>query len=346
MGFSNQEAINLNFASLAAGVIDANSSAVWFEKQFGFSFILNSDSVWTQLGSIPPAGNLVTAQANASANPTIIEDLSAAASAKRLTKIAGTNNSTFAAYSTYNDTSSAILKNWLLPQLVPQTSGAPSNGYAMSLYNGDPNAGGTLITTTAGQTGTGSTKQVGWIYNYALGLLLLSDDFYSQTGINAGTFNPYVIGFRYIGNTASTGTSSAERTSSSMVADEAILAGAVVRMSVTGEVGMTPGRVVNANAGNEVDSGAMGIAVTAAAAQGNSLTVATGGEASIIFGAAPASADNGKTVYLSTTDGRGTLTAPNAGGDSIVRLGRLKGGNGVDTTPPVILNMEILMLLG
>ena len=346
MGFSNQEAINLNFASLAAGVIDANSSAVWFEKQFGFGFILNAESVWTQLGSIPSAGNLATARANALANPTIIEDLSAATSAKRLTKIAGTNNSTFAAYSTYNDTASAILKNWLLPQLVPQTSGAPSNGYAMSLYNGDPNAGGTLITTTAGQTGTGSTKQVGWIYNYALGLLLLSDDFYTQTSINALTFDPYVIGFRYIGNTANTGTASAERTSSSMVADEAILAGAVLRMSITGEAGKTPGRVVNANAGNEVDAEAMGIAVTAAAAQGNTLSVATAGEASILFGSAPASTDNGKSVYLSTSDGLGALTPPTTTGDTVVRLGKLKGGDGSDTTPLVILNIDVFMLLG
>ena len=131
-----------------------------------------------------------------------------------------------------------------------------------------------------------------------------------------------------------------------MVADEAISAGAVLRMSITGEAGMTPGRVVNANAGNETDAEAMGIAVTAAAAQGNSLSVATGGEVSILFGAAPASADNGKTVYLSTSDGLGTLTPPNTTGDTVVRLGRLKGGNGADTTPTVVLNMEILILLG
>ena len=67
MGFSNQEAINLNFAALAAGVIDANSSAVWFEKQFGFSFVLDANTVWTQLSSIPAAGNLTTARNNASA---------------------------------------------------------------------------------------------------------------------------------------------------------------------------------------------------------------------------------------------------------------------------------------
>lgn len=346
MGFSNQEAINLNFAALAAGVIDANSSAVWFEKQFGFSFILDANSVWTQLSSIPAAGNLTTARNNAVANPTIISDLSANADAVRLTKIAGTNNSTFAAYSTYNDTTSAIHKNWILPQLIPQSSGAASNGYAVNLYNGDPNAGGTLITTTDGQTGTGSTKQVGWIYNYALGLLLVSDDFYARTGINSATFNPYIVGFLYIGNTANTGTASAERTSSAVVADEAIVAGAILRMSLNGEVGMTAGRVVNANAATEADAEVVGIAVTAAGAQGNSLTMATGGEASVLFGSTPASTDNGKQVYLSTTDGKATLTVPSSNGQTVFKIGKLKGGNGSDATPAVALNLQYVVLIG
>ena len=90
----------------------------------------------------------------------------------------------------------------------------------------------------------------------------------------------------------------------------------------------------------------MGIAVTAAAVQGNTLSVATAGEASILFGSAPASADNGKSVYLSTSDGLGTLTPPSAAGNTIVRLGKLKGGNGSDTTPLVILNIAVIMLLG
>ncbi len=345
MGFSNQEAINLNFASLAAGVIDANSAAVWFEKQFGFSFILDAGTVWTQLSSIPAAGNATTARNNATANPTLIQDLSQASDAKRLTLIAGTNFSTFACYTTYNDASSGLLKNWLLPQLVPQASGSPSNGYSIQLYDGDPNSGGTLITTTDGQTGTGTTKQVGWIYNYALGLLLLSDDFYTRTGITNSDFDPYVIGFRYIGNTAATGTASATATISSLVADEAISAGHIVRMVISSDSGLTPGRVLKANAGVEKEAEVVGIASTAAGAQGNPLNVATGGETSVLFASAPASTDNGKQVYLSTTDGTATLTAPTGSGQTVVRIGKLKGGNGSDTTPTVILNMQVLITL-
>jgi hypothetical protein len=574
MGFSNQEAINLNFASLAAGVIDANSAAVWFEKQFGFSFILGADTVWTQTSSIPAAGTLTVARSNAAANPTIIEDLSQATDAKRLTLIAGTNYSTFACYDTYNDPTSGLLKNWLLPQLVPQTSGAPSNGYSIQLYDGDPNAGGTLITTTDGQTGTGSSKQVGWIYNYALGLLLVSDDFYTRTGITASAFNPYVVGFRYIGGTAGSGSGtiggsiadtqvaygsgtdtiqgaadfiyddtvkvlevekiktqvviqvhnatgstigagaavyvSADGSSipevdladssdsakmpsvgivpnaintgnngyavltgtingldgsagntvfdstivvgdvgktlyvsptnpgrltitkptgaseliqnvgrivdlngnnvkiavnnigrtndvpnsfsttgeidagsltvnsaysfptsdgtdgqvlvtdgagtltfqnpknsySTVVADETIAEGAIVRFVTSSDVGLTPGRVVNANATTEEDGDLVGIASSAAAAQGDSITMVTSGEANVLFASAPPSTDNGKQVYLSTTDGTATLTAPSSSGNLIIRLGKLKGANGSTTTPSVILHIQLMTTIG
>lgn len=205
MGFTTTERINLFTKALAAGVIDANSVAVWYETFFPFNFILDSALVWTDLSTVRanPAANLAAAQANA-AGPLagIVDDLSAPVDAIRLTNKAGANNSTFVAYSTYGDTSSPILNNWLLPQLVPQASGTPSIGYAIRLYNGDPNGGGTEVTASAGTTGTGVNKTVGWIYNYANGLLFVSDDFYTETGITEGTFDPYILGFRYIGATA------------------------------------------------------------------------------------------------------------------------------------------------
>lgn len=202
MGFSNQEQINLASKVLQGGVIDANPTAVWYETFFANNFILDASSVWTALATIRqyPAATRAIAQQNA-AGPLsgLLEDRSAAAQAVRLTQVAGTNSSTWAAYSTYGNTSSPLLKNWLLPQLVPQASGAPSNGYAISLYNGNPAAGGTLITTTAGMSGTGESKSVGWVFNYAGGLLLLSADFRSQIT------DPWVVGFRYIGPTAGSG---------------------------------------------------------------------------------------------------------------------------------------------
>jgi hypothetical protein len=202
VGFSGQEGLNLANKVLQGGVIDANPTAVWYETFFANNFIVDASSVWTALATIRqhPASTRAIAQQNV-AGPLsgLVEDRTAFASAVRLTQVAGTNSSTWAAYSTHGNPSSTLLKNWLLPQLVPQASGAPSNGYAISLYNGNPAAGGTLVTTTDGMTGTGENKSVGWVFNYAGGLLLLSADFRAQIT------DPWVVGFRYIGPTAGSG---------------------------------------------------------------------------------------------------------------------------------------------
>jgi hypothetical protein len=216
MGFSNQERINTNSAALQASTLDANASAVWYEKIFNFQFALPDYRVWTQYTSIPEASTVTIARTNATNNPTIIDDLSQNADAVRLTKIAGTNNSTFAAYDTYNDLTTDVLGNWIQPQQITQKTGAsagqPSVGYTLTLYNGDPASGGTVVAPSAGTTGTGTSKTVGWIFNYSIGLLLLSDDFYTQTGIDSSTFDPYVTGFRYIGTTAGSTTGVIEGT--------------------------------------------------------------------------------------------------------------------------------------
>ncbi len=206
MGFTNQERINLTTKAIQAGVIDANSGAVWYETFFPFTFIMDAEQVWTQMSTLRSltAANLAEAQANAAANPTLIQDLSDLTAAVRLTLVAGTNDSTWCSYETYGDTTSTQLKNWLLPQLVPRgaSGGAPSNGYAIQLYDGDPDAAGVLVTTTAGTTGVGDNKTVGWVWNYANGLLLISNDFWAETGIAPAAFDPYVVGFRYVGETA------------------------------------------------------------------------------------------------------------------------------------------------
>lgn len=206
MGFLNQERINLVTKVLAAKVIDANETAQWYESRFAADFTVTGDNVLTQLGSVPPAANLSQAQANALANPTIIQDASTytaaftgtynpGVSALRLTPIPGTNGSTFVAYTTYNNFSSPRLRHWIQPQNHPQPSGVPSTGYAVRVFQGDPFSGGTEIFTSSGQTGTGINASVAWIFNYDLGMLLVSEDFRSTLN------DPYILGFRYIGAT-------------------------------------------------------------------------------------------------------------------------------------------------
>lgn len=201
MGFTNQERINLNSKALAAKVLDANEIAQWYESRFPFEFVLDAKKVWTEGDALraAPAANVTVARANASGSLSgIIEDKSQPADAVRLTPVPGTNNSTYVAYETFNDPSSERVDNWLQPQQIPQSNGAPSIGYSVALYDGHPSTSGTLVTTTDGQTGTGVNKSVGWVWDYGNGLLFLSDDFRDTLTYD----DVWVLGFRYIGNTA------------------------------------------------------------------------------------------------------------------------------------------------
>lgn len=336
MGFSNQERINANTNALQANVLDANPSSQWYEKRFTFEFALPSSKVYTQLSSIPSASSLTEARTNATNNPTLIEDLSQSSSAIRLTAVTGTNDFTYVAYSTFGDTSSARKDNWLQPQAIPQSTGIPSNGYSISLYNGDPNSGGTLITTTDGQTGSGTTASVGWIWNYALGMLLLSQDFFTETGITKATFDPYVVGFRYIGQTAGTAADT-DQVIVDFVADETISSGDLVRFATSADAG-TAGRVLKTNASSYDNSVAIGVSKQSGN-QGDTISVVTNGRVGVNFTSPPATTFNGQKVFVSTVNGQATTTPP-SGTNAIAVIGRLYGADGSSSNPNVLLNFE------
>lgn len=329
MGFSNQEQINLASKVLQAGVMDANASAVWYETFFANNFIVDAGTVWTALPTLRtlPAGTRAVARSNAASNPSLIQDLSQPAGAIRLTAVAGTNGSTWAAYSVYGNSNSALMRNWLLPQLIPQANGAPSNGYAIQLYNGNPAAGGVLVSTSAGSTGTGENKSVGWVFNYPSGLLLLSTDFRVQVT------DPWVVGFRYVGPTAGSAPEPATDFRFSATAGENVTAGELVRMD---DSGVNPGAVLRARALNS-ESVAVGVAASSAAS-GASVPVVYNGTAPILFQAPLALADIGKTVYVSpTVSGRATLTPPSTSGQSVMRVGTLVSTSAGSSTGSVIL---------
>lgn len=339
MGFSNQERINLNSKALAASVIDANPIAQWYETRNPFAFLLSGTKILTQLSLIPSASSLAVARTNASNNPTLISDLSQTSSAIRLTPVAGTNNSTYIAYATYNDPTSGILDNWLQPQLIAQSNGAASIGYSIVLYDGDPATTGTQITTTDGTTGTGQNKSVGWIWNYAGGLLLLSDDFKSSVS------DPYVMGFRYIGTNANDSASNNQSVVNEYVADETIAIGDALRFVTSSDSGLTPGRVIKSSATDSSDAECIGIAKSSGS-QGDTIQVVSDGRANVLFSSAPNSSQNGQRVYLSTTDGEATLTAPSGSGNSVVSLGRLQGADGSTSTPICLISIKEIITLG
>ena len=201
MGLTNQERINLNSKVLAAKVFDNNSSAQWYESKLLYSptvipgkYLLEYDIILeNSAASLTDARNNVSGPLSG-----VVQDYSQDVDARQLTVVAGTNNTTWVALETPGDFSSNRLENWIQPQSVAQSNGNASIGYAIALYDGDPNAGGTLVTTTEGQTGSGDEASVGWVFNYDMGILLLSDDFKSSIS------NPYIKGFQYIGSTGPT----------------------------------------------------------------------------------------------------------------------------------------------
>jgi hypothetical protein len=198
MSLTNQERIN-SYSQILQALVVGSPKQAWYESQLFYETSIISDQVLNnedvKILKSKPASNLTIARSNASTIPNVLSDLSQFSNAIRLTPVPGTNGMVYVALSTYGDFNSTRLKLWIQPQMVPQLSGLPSNGYAIRLFNGNPNSGGTEITTTQGTTGTGINKSVGWIPIASAGILIVAEDFVSNIS------DPYWCGFRYIGRT-------------------------------------------------------------------------------------------------------------------------------------------------
>jgi hypothetical protein len=124
-------------------------------------------------------------------------------------------------------------------------------------------------------------------------------------------------------------------------AQENLLAGDLVRF--VNDVG-TP-KAQKADATNaDVRLNPVGFAVAAALA-GAAVTVRVAGVADVpaaLFDAAPVAADVGKRVFVSTTSGQITLTAPSASGDIVQRAGVLVDGG---ANPKVLVQIGDPVLL-
>ncbi len=196
MPFISEENVNFSLKGwlglLGSGNrVTAPDNLSWYEERYTVDSIVKPDQIWTDYATIPEAADLATAQAAAVANPAIIEDLSLAANAVHCTP--SPNGKLFLATSTYGDLDTRI-KNWMMPQLFPQaTTGLPSIGYMCRVWQGDPDSGGTEITTTAGKVDASTA----WLMNFGAGAVLFCSD---ETLISDPT-DIWITGFRYIGAT-------------------------------------------------------------------------------------------------------------------------------------------------
>jgi len=212
MSFSlNNQVDKLAFKVLAANVIDSNPNSKWYESRFPANPAILAERILNQFDSIKqfPASDLSSAQSNVSSinalSGPVIQDLSLATNATRLTRAVAGRKETWVVYNTYNDPGSGFRDLWVQPQRVPRSDGSPSQGYAVKIWIGDPNGSTNELTTTLG-----SGDEVGWVFNYDMGILLFSTGMVTFLDTNYPTWETiglWITGFRYIGAVGGLGVS-------------------------------------------------------------------------------------------------------------------------------------------
>ena len=161
----------------------AVDSSLTGTKKAGFAealpspLIVGDTSLWTESGLIPttPPGS----------DTSQVKVYLSGSSGQRLTVDSTVaDNRAFIAYTTYNNTSSARLTNWIDTQF--------GDNYLIKVYKGDPNSGGVALSAS------GSGSNDGWFFDYSAGVLNFND-----TNVPSGvtSSNIYIVGYRYIGNT-------------------------------------------------------------------------------------------------------------------------------------------------
>lgn len=203
MAFLNEELRNFSakgwLSILSTGSRSTSpDNLAWFEEFSTNDLIVKPSSIWSQLTSIPEAATISAAEAAAINNPSIISYYPISG-AVHLTP-SDTENAYFAT-STYGDLSTR-LRNWIMPQLIPRTDagfeGMASIGYMVRIYQGDPNSGGTEITTTAEKSGA----VPGWFMNFGAGAVSVASSFSTITDPT----DVWMTGFRYVGQTGGSST--------------------------------------------------------------------------------------------------------------------------------------------
>jgi len=148
-----------------------------FAEAIPSPLIIANGALWNESDQIPttPPGS----------DTTQVKVYLAASSGLRMTADSTSSGQrAYIAYSTYNDTSSTRLTNWIDTQF--------GSAYLIKVYKGDPNSGGVALSAA------GSGANDGWFFDYSAGVLNFND-----TSVPSGVTdtNIYIVGYRYIGST-------------------------------------------------------------------------------------------------------------------------------------------------
>ena len=149
-----------------------------FGEVFASPLVIADGAVWNQSELIPttPPGS----------DTSIVKGYRVATALRMTVDPTTAGRRSYIAYTTFNNTSSARLTNWIDTQF--------GNDYVVKVYAGDPNSGGTLL-PAGGSTGSDS-----WFFDYSAGILQFHDTSIHSSIDSNGT-NVYIVGYRYIGQT-------------------------------------------------------------------------------------------------------------------------------------------------
>ena len=209
MGFLQDAISKLTFKVQAANVIDANTTFQWYESRLENSPKTTKDRIFLEYDIVtanPPisAADLITLTSSGGALYNIVsndyENAAGTPIYHQLTQGTNGNDTTYVSYDNPADRGSDRKNNWINPSSVP-VNGIPVPYYTIGIYY--------LVGTTYTQlqatdaASTSGLKEVGWVWNYDQGLLLLSTDAITfLKAANAGVMpDLYVRGWRYIGET-------------------------------------------------------------------------------------------------------------------------------------------------
>lgn len=124
-----------------------------------------------------------------------------------------------------------------------------------------------------------------------------------------------------------------------MTSNDSLVAGNLVQIEQpSGDVGLA-----DADTGTLNDALVMGVSKGSVSPAGSGpIHTVPGTLVPVLFASAPAASSNGLPVYLSTTAGQATMTAPTGVSTVTYIIGFLQGADGADTTPDVLFMPQFI----
>ena len=173
IGFTASKTGNATDATGLSGTLTPKAG---FAEAIPSPLIIANTALWNESASIPatPPGS----------DTTQVKVYAPAGALRMTVDSTVANNRAFIAYTTYNNTSSARLTNWIDTQFGPD--------YIIQVFVNDATVSSNKL--NAG----GSGNNDGWFFDYSAGVLNFND---TNVPTTVTSTNVYIVGYRYVGQT-------------------------------------------------------------------------------------------------------------------------------------------------